>query len=119
MDVRLIGEGGVQWTFSLPLKEPYADQVKARKLSPADAESEAALAELLADAAEPTLELAPGDPEPETIDSLLKANNRIELNDLASARGVTEPEKLGSKRDVAQAIIDATPAEGDEDEDDG
>lgn len=43
-EVQLRGEGGVVWTFSLPLSETYADQVRKGRLQAADPES----AELLA-----------------------------------------------------------------------
>ena len=34
--VELVGEGGVRWTFSLPLSEVYADQLAKGMLSPVD-----------------------------------------------------------------------------------
>jgi len=44
--VRLRGEGGGEWEFELPLSEVFADQVKARTLTPADDDSAAAVAHL-------------------------------------------------------------------------
>lgn len=52
MEVRLIGEGSVEWTFELPLTEVFADQVRKGSLRPADDESAAAVASILVEAEE-------------------------------------------------------------------
>lgn len=41
------------------------------------------------------------------IDELIFNNNRDELNAIAKDLGVKKPDKLGSKEEVAQAIVDA------------
>lgn len=50
-EVRLVGEGGVEWTFDLPLSETFSDQVAKGLLKPADDESAAAVAGYLPEAA--------------------------------------------------------------------
>lgn len=42
-----------------------------------------------------------------TLDELLRNYNRDELNVIAKDLGVKQPKKLGSKEEVAQAIVDA------------
>lgn len=70
--VRLLGEGGVEWEFELPLAETYADQVKAHTLRPADDKSAAALADLLAPAA-PAEDGSDEQPKEQTLDERIDA----------------------------------------------
>lgn len=84
--VNLKGEGGVTWTFDLPLTEVYADQVKNRKLEPADEESAEELQDLLAgesDSEEPSVASEPPAEKPP-----LEKMKLAELLELATSEGV-------------------------------
>jgi hypothetical protein len=90
--VKLVGEGGGEWEYDLPLSEPLADQVKGGKLKPADDDSRDALAAMFAgDAAE---EPAPdgGGAEPPAEKTLAEkidaAASHAEMNALAAELGV-------------------------------
>lgn len=112
--VTLVGEGGVEWEFELPLTEVYVDQVKARKLMPKDADDRAAVAEILAAAEAATEEGAPApDPVPDPPKALTlpeqidAATTHAELNELAQQLGVEGFEEkkpnLNEKRSQLQA----------------
>lgn len=100
--VTLLGEGGVQWTFALPLTETMLDQVDSGLLQPADEESAALL----------DAELGGGpvddeDGEPDTVEVSDAAGK------LADAEGIdlTQVEGTGAhgnimKGDVEKAIAD-------------
>jgi hypothetical protein len=80
-EVRLVGEGGVEWTFTLPLAETYADQVAKGQLRPADEKSAAALAPLGGETEEAK--------EPESMVSAVAAvSTHAQANELAQTLGV-------------------------------
>lgn len=108
--VNLKGEGGVVWEFELPLSETYADQVKNRKLEPADDESAALLHDLLnvVDGDD-----GAGDEGDAAQEKPLERMKLAELLELAKESGVdsdtvAELEKPGtSKASVIEAIVAA------------
>lgn len=103
--VRLLGEGGVEWEFELPLAEPYADQVKAHTLRPADDKSTAALADLLAPAAAPAADVDDSG-GPKTLDERIDAvGSHDGANALAVELGVDGFEAKKPGLDAKKAAL--------------
>ena len=112
--VTLIGEGGVEWGFEFPLSEVYADQVKSGKLRPADDESAAALADLLAPAQEDAI--AAHNDDQQSGEKPLDKMKLAELLEHAEKIGVPEEtlEPLRKNGTSKQAVIDAIAAHNDD-----
>jgi len=115
VSVRLIGEGGVEWEFDLPLSETYADQVVKRALRPADDESAAALAELLAPADGSESGEAPSEPSlGARIDAV---SSHAEANELGAELGLAFDAKkpaLDEKKAAMHEAAAAAVADGSE-----
>lgn len=112
-EVRLVGEGGAVWTFELPLSEVFADQVKSHKLRPADEDSTAAVADLLADpeaaAADGGSETPQGAGEPPAevtlADRIAAVGTHDEANALAAELGVEGFEAKKPALDAKRAAL--------------
>lgn len=102
--VRLVGEGGVEWEFELPLAETYADQVKAHTLRPADDKSAAAVADLL-DPAAPA-EGGSGEPKEQTLDEQIDGvATHAQANALAAELNVEGFEDKKPALDAKKAAL--------------
>ena len=107
--VTLRGEGGVEWTLSLPLSEAIEDQVRKGTLAPVDEESRSLLEEhLFADAED-------GDGGEEWVEEISVSPAAAKLAedhgiDLEQVEG-TGKEGSITKADV-QAAIDAEDGDG-------
>lgn len=107
--VTLVGEGGVKWTFSLPLSLIMRDQVERGSLRPADAESEALLVDYLDEDVDADLDDEDEEVEVTEEAEALADELGIDLDDVADA---TDSDPI-TEEDV-QAFADAERGDGDD-----
>ena len=106
--IRLRGEGGGVWEYELPLDAAHAEQVKARKLQPADDDAAKALA------AQPELtQTAASTGGGEENEKPLEKLSGAECDEKAAKLGVNPWDskgKVAAKRSVLAAWIAEHPA---------
>lgn len=113
--VTLVGEGGVEWEFELPLSEVFADQVKGNKLAPKSDDDRAKVADLFVSEDGELAPAAPASADPPTEKTLAERIDAVashaEANELAVELGVEGFEEkkpaLADKRAALQAAATA------------
>lgn len=117
--VKLRGEGGVVWDFDLPLNEVFENQVKTRKLVPADDDSFDLVKHLLVEETDGPAETPAAEPAGNEGSRDLDALGKMKLAELitlAGDAGVADETlasfaKTGtSKKSVIEAIVAADAA---------